>query len=81
MGLARLIAEQEVVQVPGLGTTLLSAPTGFQHGGTYHLNATYIPLQIILGLSHFVPDGPWEKVATSVLIVVSESAPHGFVSD
>jgi endoglucanase len=81
LALAHQIAEQEVVQVPGLGMTLMPAPTGFQHGSTYRLNASYMPLQLILGLSHFVPDGPWEKVAASVPIVVSESAPHGFVSD
>lgn len=81
LALTHQIAEQEVVQVPGLGTTLLPAPTGFQHGSTYRLNASYMPLQIILGLSHFVPDGPWEKVAASVLAVISKSAPHGFVSD
>ena len=81
LALARLIAEEEVGQVPDLGTTVMPGPTGFQHGGTYRLNASYIPLQLILGLSHFVPHGPWGKVATSVPIVVSESAPHGFVSD
>src|SRR6185312_8880153 len=31
--------------------------------------------------SHFVPDGPWQKVAASIPMLVQDSAPHGFVSD
>jgi endoglucanase len=81
MALAHRIAEQEVVQVPGLGTTLIPGPTGFQQGNTYRLNASYVPLQLALGLRHFVPDGPWGQVAATVPTVVKESAPHGFVSD
>jgi endoglucanase len=79
--LAQHIAAQEVADVPGLGTTVLPGPTGFQHGSSYRLNASYVPLQLILGLSHFLPGGPWQKVAASVPKLVSESAPHGFVSD
>src|ERR1700739_24748 len=48
---------------------------------TYRLNASYVPLQLILGLNHFMPDGPWEKAAATVSMIVSNSAPHGFVSD
>jgi endoglucanase len=81
LALARNIAAQEVGEVPGLGTTLMPGPTGFQHGSIYRLNASYVPLQLVLGLQHFVPDGPWGKVAASVPMMVSESAPHGFVSD
>lgn len=81
LALAHNIAAQEVGQVPGLGATLMPGPTGFQHGSTYRLNASYVPLQLVLGLQHFVPDGPWAKVAASIPAVVSESAPHGFVSD
>lgn len=79
--LAHNIAAQEVIEVPGLGTTLMPGPTGFQHGSTYRLNASYVPLQLLLGLQHFDPNGPWRKVAASLAAVVSESAPHGFVSD
>jgi endoglucanase len=81
MALAHQIASEEVAQVPGLGTTVLPAPTGFQHGSSYRLNSSYAPLQLILGLRHFVPDGPWGQVAETVPTLVSDSAPHGFVSD
>ena len=80
-GLAHHIAEQEVADVPGLGTVLLPGPAGFQHGSSYRLNASYVPLQLVLGLSRFVPDGPWQRVAASVPALVGDSAPHGFVSD
>lgn len=79
--LAQHIAEREVVQVPGLGSTVIPGPTGFQHGNSCRLNASYMPLQLILGLGHFMPDGPWERVAATIPIVVRDSAPHGFVSD
>lgn len=79
--LAHRIATEEVVEVPGLGMVVAPGPTGFQHGDSYRLNASYVPLQIILGLRHFVPDGPWDKVAATLPTLVSDSAPHGFVSD
>ena len=79
--LAHHIAAEEIVEVPGLGTAVMPGPTGFQHGNSYRLNASYVPLQLILRLNHLVPDGPWGKVAASVPTLISESAPHGFVSD
>lgn len=81
LALAHRIAQEEVVDVPGLGTIVAPGPTGFQHGDSYRLNASYVPLQLILGLAQFVPDGPWERVAATVPALVIDSAPHGFVSD
>ncbi|HEV2322896.1 MAG TPA: cellulose synthase complex periplasmic endoglucanase BcsZ [Terracidiphilus sp.] len=81
LALAHQIAAQEIVEVPGLGTMLAPGPTGFQHGNLYRFNASYVPLQVILGLGHFMPDGPWSKVAASIPALISDSAPHGFVSD
>jgi endoglucanase len=79
--LADHIAVQEVIQVPGLGTVVAPGPTGFEHGNSYRLNAGYLPLQLILRLAQLRPDGPWSAVAASIPKVVSDSAPHGFVSD
>jgi endoglucanase len=81
VGLARRIAAEEVVQVPDLGAIVAPGPTGFQHGNSYRLNASYVPLQLILRLNQLVPDGPWAKIAESVPALVNASAPHGFVSD
>ena len=81
IALAHHIADREIADVPGLGTTVMPGSTGFQHGSSFRLNASYVPLQLILGLNQFVPDGPWEKVAAAIPVIVSNSAPHGFVSD
>ena len=80
-GLAHRIAAEEVVEVPGLGTIVAPGPTGFQHGASYRLNASYVPLQLILRLEQLIPDSPWGKVAATVPTLVSDSAPRGFVSD
>lgn len=79
--LANHIAAAEVIDVPGLGTIVAPGPTGFQHGSSYRLNASYVPLQLILRLNQLIPEGPWEKVAATIPKLVSDSAPHGFVSD
>ena len=79
--LAHHIAAQEIAEVPGLGTVLMPGSVGFRHGSSYRLNASYAPLQLVLRLSHLIPDGPWGKVVASVPNLISESAPHGFVSD
>lgn len=81
LALAQRIASEEVVNVPGLGMVVEPGPQGFQHGSTYRLNASYSPLQLVLGLNHFVPAGPWEKVAADLPAVIRDSAPKGFVSD
>lgn len=81
LALAHQIAAREVVDVPGLGVMVAPGATGFQHGSTYRFNSSYVPLQLVLGLNHFVPDGPWKKIAGSVPTLIKESAPHGFVSD
>ncbi len=79
--LARLIATEEVVRVPDLGTIVAPGPVGFQHGNSYRLNASYVPLQLILRLDRLQPDGPWGKVAGTIPALVNASSPHGFVSD
>jgi endoglucanase len=79
--LAKRIASEEVVQIPNFGAMLLPAPKGFQQGGTFRLNASYVPLQLLLGLSHEFPDGPWQHIAANIPALLQGSAPHGFVSD
>lgn len=81
LGMARQIAAKEIVEVPGIGAMVTPGPQGFQHGSTYRFNASYVPLQLILGLSHFVPRGPWKQVAANIPLLIKDSAPHGFVSD
>jgi endoglucanase len=79
--LAKRIAAEEVAQIPAVGTALLPAPKGFQHRDSYRLNASYVPLQLLIRLGRALPDGPWQQVAASVPTLVKDSAPHGFVMD
>ncbi len=79
--LAKQIAAEEVTQIPGFGSVLLPGAKGFHNGDSYRLNASYMPLQILLGLAHELPDGPWQQIANTIPAVVSGSAPQGFASD
>jgi endoglucanase len=79
--LAERIAAEEVVQISGFGPMLLPGSKGFQHGTSYRLNASYVPLQLLAELGHEFPDGPWRHMEASVSAVVEGSAPHGFVTD
>jgi endoglucanase len=80
-GLAMRIAAEEVVQIPGFGAALLPAPKGFRHRDSYRLNASYVPLQLLLRLAHALPEGPWRQIADTVPTLVADSAPHGFAMD
>jgi endoglucanase len=79
--LAKRIASEEVAQIPNFGAVLLPAPKGFQHGGSFRLNASYVPLQLLLCLGHELPDGPWQQIAANVPALLQASTPHGFASD
>src|SRR5262245_1251535 len=79
--LAKRIADEEVVDIGGIGPVLLPAPKGFRQDDAIRLNASYLPLQVFVGLGHLVPDGPWERMAQRISAVVSASAPHGFATD
>jgi endoglucanase len=79
--LAARIAADEVVDIPKVGTVLLPGAAGFHRGESYRLNASYLPLQLFLRLGRLLPDGPWQKVAATIPLVVARSAPHGFATD
>jgi endo-1,4-beta-D-glucanase Y len=77
--LAALIRREEVTLVPGLGATLLPGPRGFVSEATWRLNASYVPLQLLRGLSGH--DRQWNGVLESARRVISGSAPHGYAAD
>jgi len=79
--LAKRIADEEVVQIPGFGAALLPAPKGFHHHDSYRLNASYVPLQLLIRLARELPEGPWQEVAATVPLLIKESAPQGFAMD
>jgi endoglucanase len=79
--LAKRIAAEEVAQIPGFGPMLLPGSKGFQHGNSYRLNASYVPLQLLAELAREFPDGPWKQIEANAPAVLEGSAPHGFVAD
>ena len=79
--LAKRIASEEVADVAGIGPVLMPAPKGFRQDDAIRLNASYLPLQVFVGLGHLLPDGPWERIAQRISTLVSASAPHGFATD
>jgi endoglucanase len=79
--LAKRIASNEVAEIPGFGTILLAGAKGFHTGQGYKLNASYLPLQLFVGLGRELPDGPWQQIAAKIPDVIQGSSPNGFVSD
>ncbi len=79
--LAKRIAAEETANIPGFGWMLLPGPKGFHNGDNYRLNASYVPLQLLLRLAQEFPDGPWQQIASNVPALIRGSSPDGFVSD
>ncbi len=79
--LEQLIRQNEVVDIPGLGASLLPAPQGFHPQATqWRLNPSYLPLQVFRGLSHDL-NPLWTAVAASSLKILIQSAPLGIAPD
>lgn len=76
---AKLIVQQECVQIPGLGLSLLPGPVGFQKDGKFKLNASYSPLQVLQSLS--LHDLAWKEIAHSSMQVIAGSSPRGACAD
>jgi len=79
--LAKRIAAEEVVEIPGLGATLLPGAQGFANGGVYRLNPSYLPVQLFVQLGHELPDGPWRQIAAHIPAIVRGASPQGFATD
>lgn len=79
--LATQIVKQEVVDLPGLGPMLLPGPHGFRTGDVTRLNPSYLPLPLLRGLAHEMPDGPWAKLAQSAAKMIKVTSPHGYAPD
>ena len=80
--LAARIAREEVVLVPGLGTTLLPGPHGFHPDDAgYVLNPSYLPLPLLAYFAHTMPQGPWSAVLQSLPELVNAQVAHGYAMD
>lgn len=79
--LATQIVKQEMVDLPGLGPMLLPGPQGFRAGDVTRLNPSYLPLPLLRGLAHEMPDGPWAKLAQNAAKMVKVTSPRGYAPD
>jgi endoglucanase len=79
--LAALILRDEVALVPGLGATLLPGPRGFVSQGTWRLNASYAPIQLLRTLQAGADGALWTSVLESAGRVIVGSAPRGYAAD
>ena len=80
--LATSISQKEVSDISGIGPVLLPGPTGFKTSdGWFQLNASYLPVPLLLGLSASTGSKYWRQMADLVPMIVEGSAPKGFVMD
>ena len=80
--LAARILREETADIPGLGLTLLPAPTGFvQSNGRWRLNPSYTPMHLMHWLAANDPDPQWKSLVDSSLKVIQGSSPQGFTPD
>jgi endoglucanase len=80
--MAMRIAQQEVVSVPGLGTTLLPGPVGFHpDAGTWLLNPSYLPPSLLAYFARAIPTGPWRAVLESLQPMLARGSGAGYAMD
>jgi endo-1,4-beta-D-glucanase Y len=80
--IAMRVAQQEVSYVPGLGTTLLPAPTGFHPDpNTWLLNPAYMPPFLLAYFARTIPAGPWGAILESLHPLLTQGSGAGFAMD
>ncbi len=77
--LLKLIAKEEVVNIPGLGETLLPGKVGFTEDNGWKLNPSYLPLQVLARLERY--GAPWKAMRAPALRLLLETSPKGFSPD
>ena len=76
------IAKQEVSVLPGVGPVLLPGTNGFHPApNRWMLNPSYLPLPVLIGVSHCDPAGPWRKMAEALPVWMAQASPRGFAMD
>lgn len=76
------IAKREVVDLPGAGRMLLPASYGFALGaGTWRLNPSYMPIQLLRYFAKVDGKGPWKEIALNTVRMMSATANQGRVPD
>jgi endoglucanase len=80
--LTNSIAQLEVRDIAGLGPMLLPGSTGFITSDNWvQLNASYLPVQLLLGLAGHTRGKRWRQMADLVPLVTAGSSAKGFILD
>lgn len=80
--LAARVLREATADIPGLGLTLMPAPTGFvQSNGRWRLNPSYMPMHLMHWLAAGEADPQWKLLVESSLKVIRGSSPKGFTPD
>ncbi len=76
------IERELIIKHPGIGPVLLPGPQGFAlKSGGWKLNPSYLPPQLLAGLAHEAPRGPWAGLLQSTLKMIEAVTPQGVVPD
>jgi endo-1,4-beta-D-glucanase Y len=81
LAMMRLMARNEVANLPDFGPMLMPGPFGFQHGSNWILNPSYLPVFIFERFAVIDPAGPWVQIAVRIPTLVEQSARHGWAMD
>ncbi|MBM4957227.1 cellulase [Vibrio parahaemolyticus] len=79
--IASRILREETVNVEGVGTVLLPAPTGFGADGQYRVNPSYVPLQLIARMQSLYPQYNWDSMYKASVHMLEKTMPAGFSPD
>jgi endo-1,4-beta-D-glucanase Y len=80
--LANSVMQLEASDISGLGPMLLPGPAGFRTSdGWVQLNASYLPVQLLLGIAGHTGSKRWRQIADLVPLVVEGSSAKGFILD
>lgn len=76
------IAKREVVDLPVAGRMLLPASYGFAlDAGTWRLNPSYMPIQLLRYFARVDSKGPWQEIALNTARMMAATANGGSVPD
>ncbi|WP_312706584.1 cellulose synthase complex periplasmic endoglucanase BcsZ [Stenotrophomonas sp.] len=76
-----LMQQAEVAELPGFGSMLMPARSGFIGQGRWTLNASYLPLFVLRRFAAVDPKGPWARIAERSVAMLEAGAPLGFAPD
>lgn len=79
--LLQRIANEEIVELPAFGPVLLPGKFGFNKEGTWRLNPSYVPPQLVWHAQHALPQSVWKELAQRLPDFLIHTAPLGVAPD